>query len=54
TKTAGGVDANATKAHLMEVAKRLEVRGRSRMTKAELVEAIQKANDRTTRKARSR
>ncbi|HET8681065.1 MAG TPA: ChaB family protein, partial [Micromonosporaceae bacterium] len=45
TKTAGGVDANATKAHLMEVAKRLEVRGRSRMTKAELVEAIQKAND---------
>ncbi|HZN17288.1 MAG TPA: ChaB family protein [Micromonosporaceae bacterium] len=53
TKTAGGVDANATKAHLMEIAKRLEVRGRSRMTKAELVEAIQKANDRTTRKARS-
>ena len=44
--TAGGVDANATKAHLMEVAKRLDVRGRSRMTKDELVEAIGKANDR--------
>src|SRR5690349_2108452 len=26
-ETAGGVDANATKAHLMEVAKRLDVRG---------------------------
>jgi cation transport regulator ChaB len=44
--TAGGVDANASKAHLMEVAKKLEVRGRSRMTKDELVEAIGKANDR--------
>src|SRR5512133_1577195 len=38
--TAGGVDANASKAHLMDVAKRLDVRGRSRMTKDELVEAI--------------
>ena len=44
--TAGGVDANASKAHLMEVAKRLDVSGRSRMTKDELVEAIGKANDR--------
>ena len=51
-KTAGGVDANATKSHLMDVAKRLDVTGRSRMTKAELVEAIQKANDRETRRAR--
>ena len=53
TRTAGGVDANATKAHLMDVAKRLEVPGRSRMTKDELVEAIQKANDRETRKSRA-
>jgi cation transport regulator ChaB len=52
-ETAGGVDANASKAHLMELAKRLQINGRSRMTKAELVEAIQKANDRSTRKARS-
>jgi cation transport regulator ChaB len=44
--TAGGVDANASKAHLLDVAKRLDVRGRSRMTKDELVEAIGKANDR--------
>ena len=45
TKTAGGVDAFATKAHLLEVAARLDVRGRSRMTKPELVAAIGKAND---------
>jgi hypothetical protein len=54
TKTAGGVDANASKAHLMEVAKRLDIRGRSRMTKTELVDAIQKANARSTARARSR
>ncbi|GAA2906731.1 hypothetical protein Acy02nite_75220 [Actinoplanes cyaneus] len=52
-ETAGGVDANASKAHLMDLAKRLDVRGRSRMTKSELVDAIQKANARSTRKARS-
>ncbi|WP_045741967.1 MULTISPECIES: ChaB family protein [Actinoplanes] len=51
-KTAGGVDANASKAHLLDVAKRLDVTGRSRMTKPELVDAIRKANDRETRRAR--
>lgn len=50
--TAGGVDANASKQHLYDVAKRLDVTGRSRMSKAELVEAIQKENDRRTRAAR--
>ncbi len=50
--TKGGVDANATKEHLLEVAKRLDVHGRSRMTKAELVDAIGKANDRETRRSR--
>ena len=49
--TAGGVDANAGKQHLLDVAKRLDVRGRSRMTKAELVEAIGKANDAASRRA---
>ena len=44
--TAGGVDANASKKHLMEVARKLDVRGRSSMTKDELVEAIGKANNR--------
>ena len=50
--TAGGVDANASKKHLYEIAQRLEVPGRSSMSKDELVEAIGKANDRATRKAR--
>ena len=50
--TYGGVDANATKEHLVEVAKKVGVSGRSRMSKDELVEAIQKANDRATAKAR--
>ncbi|MCS6560620.1 MULTISPECIES: ChaB family protein [Curtobacterium] len=51
-KTEGGVDANASKAHLMDVAKRLDVSGRSKMTKDELVEAIGSANDRATAAAR--
>jgi cation transport regulator ChaB len=50
--TAGGVDANASKEHLYDVAKKLEVPGRSTMNKKELVDAIQKANDKETRKAR--
>jgi hypothetical protein len=36
----------------MDIAKRLDITGRSRMRKSELVEAIQKANDRETRRAR--
>jgi hypothetical protein len=51
--TAGGVDANASKKHLYEIATRLQIRGRSAMSKHELVEAIQKANDRETTKSRS-
>jgi hypothetical protein len=50
-ETKGGVDANASKAHLYDVAKRLNVEGRSTMSKDELVDAIQKANARETRKA---
>lgn len=50
--TRGGVDARASKKHLYELAQRLEVEGRSRMDKAELVEAIEKANDRETARAR--
>ena len=50
--TAGGVDANASKQHLMDLARRLEIRGRSTMNKQQLVDAIQKANNRSTRKAR--
>jgi len=50
--TAGGVDANASKQHLMDLAKRLDINGRSRMNKSELVDAIQKANARSSRRAR--
>ncbi|AIV40069.1 ChaB family protein [Curtobacterium sp. MR_MD2014] len=51
-ETQGGVDANASKAHLMEVAKRLDVSGRSTMDKDELVQAIKRANGRATAAAR--
>ena len=51
-ETAEGVDANATKEHLLGIARRLDVRGRSTMTKDELVEAIKKANRRKTAEAR--
>lgn len=51
-ETAGGVDANATKKHLYQIAKDLDVDGRSKMSKKELVKAIQKENDKRTRKAR--
>ena len=53
-KTAGGVDANASKEHLLGVAKRLDISGRSKMKKSELVAAIQKANAKSDRKARSK
>lgn len=52
--TAGGVDANASKDHLYKLAKELDVKGRSKMDKDQLVEALQKANDAATRKARSK
>jgi hypothetical protein len=51
--TAEGVDANATKAHLMAIARKLDIRGRSTMAKDELVQAIKKANRSASRKARS-
>ncbi len=51
-KTAEGVDAYASKEHLMEVARRLDIRGRSSMRKDELVDAIRKANRRQTEESR--
>jgi ChaB/Rho termination factor, N-terminal domain len=48
----GGVDANARKQHLLEIARRLGIRGRSSMSKKELAQAIQKANDQQTARAR--
>jgi cation transport regulator ChaB len=53
-ETAGGVDANASVAHLRERAKELDIPGRSRMNKQELVDALQKASRRETAKARKK
>lgn len=50
--TAEGVDANASKKHLMEVARRLDISGRSTMNKSELVTAIKKANRRVSARNR--
>ena len=53
-KTKGGVDANATKEHLLGIAKRLSISGRTKMKKKELVDAIQKANDKKTADSRKK
>ncbi len=50
--SAEGVDANASKQHLMDVARRLDIPGRSTMTKRQLVDAIKKANRRITSRNR--
>ncbi|HEU4547271.1 MAG TPA: ChaB family protein [Microlunatus sp.] len=52
--TAGGVDANASKRHLYDLAKQLKIPGRSSMSKPELVAALQKANDRATARSREK
>jgi cation transport regulator ChaB len=52
-RSAEGVDANASKKHLVEVARRLDISGRSTMTKSELVSAIKKANRRASARSRS-
>jgi cation transport regulator ChaB len=49
---AEGVDANASKKHLMDVARRLDISGRSTMSKPQLVSAIKKANRRATASSR--
>src|ERR1700733_247876 len=42
--SAEGVDANASKKHLLEIARRLDVPGRSTMDTSQLVDAIKKRN----------
>jgi cation transport regulator ChaB len=53
-KTKGGVDAAAPKTHLLDLAKKLSISGRSKMKKKELVEAIQRANNKKTADARKK
>ena len=52
--TAQGVNANASKKHLVEVAERLGIEHPQRSTKDELVEKIKRANARETDRARRR
>lgn len=52
--TEEGVDANASKAHLLDIAKRLDIPGRTTMTKDELVDEIKKANRRETAASRKK
>lgn len=51
-ETAEGVNANASKKHLLDIAKRLDISGRTSMNKDELVEAIKKANRRESSRNR--
>ncbi|MFI7427659.1 ChaB family protein [Micromonospora sp. NPDC049836] len=50
--TAQGVDANASKGHLDEVARKVGVSDPQNLNKDDLVEAIEKANARATARAR--
>jgi cation transport regulator ChaB len=52
--TAGGVNANKTKAELEQDAREAEIPGRSKMNKDELVDALKRHNDRQTARARAR
>ncbi|HZA76093.1 MAG TPA: ChaB family protein [Acidimicrobiales bacterium] len=54
-RTYGGVDVEGrSKQELMDLARRLDVPGRSRMTKDQLGKAIARANERSTGRARQR
>ncbi|MFE7644244.1 ChaB family protein [Streptomyces phaeoluteigriseus] len=48
-----GVDEQATKEHLYDLARRLDIDGRSRMSRSELLDAIRKANRSRTRASRT-
>jgi len=50
----GGVDANASQGHLVQIARKLGISGRSTMKKKQLVDAIQKANTKKTAAARKK
>ncbi|GAY13499.1 ChaB family protein [Mycobacterium sp. shizuoka-1] len=50
--SAEGVNATASKKHLLDVARRLDISGRSTMTKDQLVTEIEKANRRESSRKR--
>ena len=51
-ETKGGVNANKTKAELLDDAREAGIEGRSKMDKGELVDALEKHSRRATAKAR--
>lgn len=51
-RTGEGVDESASKKHLYGIAQRLDIHGRSTMSRDELLSAIRKANRGATRKSR--
>ncbi|MFI0469004.1 ChaB family protein [Saccharopolyspora sp. 5N102] len=51
--TSGGVDEKASKKHLYDRARELDISGRSRMSKGQLVDALRKESGRRTSQARS-
>jgi cation transport regulator ChaB len=53
-ETHGGVNANASLEHLHELARRLDIEGRSKMNRDELVDAIERASNKRTAEARER
>lgn len=53
-ETAQGVDANASKPHLDEVARRVGISRPEKLSKDELVNQVEKANARATAKARKK
>ena len=53
-KSHSGVNAEATKDHLLHVARDLDIRGRSTMRKGELIDAIEDANAHSARSARKK
>ncbi|WP_030548257.1 ChaB family protein [Streptomyces albus] len=50
--TGEGVDEQASKAHLYELAQRMDITGRSKMSRQELLEAVRKENRSRTRRSR--
>lgn len=52
--TGGGVDENLSKNDLYDEAQRLDVKGRSKMSKKELIQAVERASEQQTRQSRER
>lgn len=52
--TFGGIDVRASRAHLVDLAHRLDVHVTTRMTKAEIAAALERESDRRSARARGR